>query len=126
MPTTISLNPFTPEATQNPYPVHEALRRVGLVHVPEINTWIASRYEDLEAILKDQENFTARNAAGGGGRLSDPELAAAYADAYPMARTLMTADPGAPLVSLRTLAEIHPKERRGHGRLRRQRCQRPD
>lgn len=93
MPTTISLNPFTPEATQNPYPVHEALRRVGLVHVPEINTWIASRYEDLEAILKDQENFTARNAAGGGGRLTDPELAAAYADGYPMARTLMTADP---------------------------------
>jgi cytochrome P450 len=93
MTTTVSLNPFAPEATQNPYAVHAALRRVGLVHVPEIDTWVASRYEDLEAILRDQENFTARNAAGGGGRLQDPELAAAYTDAYPMARTLMTADP---------------------------------
>jgi len=93
MPTTVSLNPFTPEAMHNLYPVHEALRQEGLVYLPEIETWIASRYDDLEAILKDQENFTARNAAGGGGRLRDPELAAAYADGYPMARTLMTADP---------------------------------
>lgn len=94
MPITVGLNPFTPEATQDPYPVHEALRREGLVYVPEIKTWMASRYQDIEAILRDQENFTARNAAGGGGgRLSDPELAAAYAEGYPMARTLMTADP---------------------------------
>lgn len=93
LPATVALNPFTPEATRNPYPVHEALRREGLTYVPEIDTWVASRYEDLEAILHDQDNFTARNAAGGGGRLSDPELAAAYADGYSMARTLMTADP---------------------------------
>jgi cytochrome P450 len=93
MTTSLSLNPFTRDAVQDPYPVHAALRGEGLVFVPEVDAWMASRFIDVEAILRDQENFTARNSAGGGGRLNDPELAAAYKKGYPMARTLMTADP---------------------------------
>jgi cytochrome P450 len=93
VPVTASLNPFTAEAIEDPYPVHDALRRNGISYVEETDTWVASRYSDVETILFDTDNFTARNAAGGGDRLSDPEFGAIYSEGWPMARTLMTADP---------------------------------
>jgi cytochrome P450 len=87
------LNPFTPEAVQNPYPVHEALRKTGVVHVEDVDTWVVSRYADVEAVLADTDRFTARYAAGGSGRSLDRELLAEYANGFPIARTLIAADP---------------------------------
>jgi cytochrome P450 len=94
MSTRTSLNPFSPEAVRDPYPVHEALREAGVAYIEEIDTWAVSRYRHVEAVLLDTERFSARHAAGGGGgRTLDREFAAIYAEGFPMERTLMTADP---------------------------------
>lgn len=93
MPVQSSLNPFTAAAIEWPYDIHVELRRRGIVYVEEIDTWIASRYADVDAVLMDQVHFTAKNAAGGGARMVDPEFAEVYSKGWPMVRTLMTADP---------------------------------
>ncbi|MEQ9484270.1 cytochrome P450 [Coleofasciculus sp. F4-SAH-05] len=53
MTTTIRFNPFQPEFHQNPYPTYEYLRREDPIHRSFLNAWVITRYEDVEAILKD-------------------------------------------------------------------------
>ena len=38
-------NPFTPEAVEEPYGVHEALRAAGVVRIPDTDMFAISRYE---------------------------------------------------------------------------------
>ena len=54
------LNPFSPETWDNPYPVYAALRRQGVYHLPESNTFIASTYEDVRQVMLQPEIFSVR------------------------------------------------------------------
>ncbi len=54
------LNPFAPEAWDDPYPVYAALRRRGMYQLPDTNTFIASRYEDVRQVMLQPEIFSVR------------------------------------------------------------------
>lgn len=54
------LNPFGAEAWDDPYPVYAALRRRGIYQLPESNTFIASRYDDVRQVMLQPEIFSVR------------------------------------------------------------------
>ncbi len=94
MTATTTLDPFRPEAMRDPYPVHAALRERGVVHLEHIDTWVASRFADVEAILLDTARFSSRNVGGGStGRARDPELAAIQREGLATVAVLTPADP---------------------------------
>ncbi len=49
--TPADLNLFTPEHVECPYPVHDGLRAEGVYRLPESNTFLVSRHEDVEHVL---------------------------------------------------------------------------
>lgn len=55
-----SLNPFSPETWDNPYPVYAALRQRGVYQLPESNTFIASTYDDVRQVMLQPEIFSVR------------------------------------------------------------------
>jgi len=55
-----SLNPFSPEAWDDPYPVYAALRRKGVYQLPASNTFIASTYDDVRRVMLEPEIFSVR------------------------------------------------------------------
>jgi cytochrome P450 len=44
----------------DPYPTYAALRERGVVWVEAVNRWLVTRWDDLDVIERDSENFTAR------------------------------------------------------------------
>jgi cytochrome P450 len=44
----------------DPYPTYRALREHGVVWVEAVNRWLVTRWDDLDVIERDSENFTAR------------------------------------------------------------------
>lgn len=46
-------NPFDPEFHNNPYPVYARLQEEDPIHWSFLNTWVITRYDDAQAILKD-------------------------------------------------------------------------
>ncbi|KYF69737.1 cytochrome [Sorangium cellulosum] len=59
---TVEFNPFAPGYTEDPYPVYARLREAPIRYWPEGHGWIASRHNEIQAILRDSR-FTADRAA---------------------------------------------------------------
>ena len=60
----VTYNPLSPRVYNNPYPTYAALRVKDPVHwSPLMNSWVLSRYADVDAILRDHKHFSndARN-----------------------------------------------------------------
>lgn len=56
-------NPFDPAYQQDPYAVFAEVRqREPIFYSPEIDYWIVSRYDDIVAIFRDTETFSAAEA----------------------------------------------------------------
>lgn len=87
------LNPFTPEAIEDPYPVHRALRDEGVVYVPDVDTWCVSRFADVEHVLQHHDEFSSRNVGGGAAGVIDERLAAIAAEGFRPVAVLTPADP---------------------------------
>jgi len=47
-------NPFSPDFLRNPYPAFQQLRETAPIMRTEMGFWVASRYEDVTAILRDK------------------------------------------------------------------------
>ena len=47
-------NPFSPDFLRNPYPAFQQLRSTAPIMRTEMGFWVASRYEDVTAILRDK------------------------------------------------------------------------
>jgi cytochrome P450 len=58
MQETAEANPFTPEAVEHPYPVHELLRAGGVVNLPGTDIYAVSRHDDVEFVLMHPERFS--------------------------------------------------------------------
>ena len=53
--------PFRREFADDPYPHYKLLRDTAPVHfAPEARLWCVSRYEDVQAVLRDDEAFSSR------------------------------------------------------------------
>jgi cytochrome P450 len=48
---------------QNPYPIYRRLRDEGVVWVEAVNRWLVTRWDDLDAVERDSEAFTAMEEA---------------------------------------------------------------
>ena len=64
--------PIDPDYIQNPFPTYVKLRETDPVHYsPLINTYAISRYEDVDAVLRDWKSFSsARREAVPGGEVT--------------------------------------------------------
>lgn len=57
-------DPFEPSVVVDPFPVLNQLREDAPVfYLPELDHYIVTRYEDIEAILLDRETWSAANAS---------------------------------------------------------------
>ncbi len=55
----VTYNPLSPRVYHNPYPTYAALRAKDPVHwSPVMDSWVFSRYEDVDAILRDPKRFS--------------------------------------------------------------------
>ena len=56
----VQYNPFSPDTHANPYPLYKQLRDTDPVHRAEMmDAVVLTRYEDVVAVLKDNERFSA-------------------------------------------------------------------
>src|SRR5439155_17600916 len=57
-------DPLEPSIVRNPYAVLNELRREGPVfYLPDLDHYIVTRFDDVEAILMDRETWSAANAS---------------------------------------------------------------
>ena len=57
----LAYDPFRPEFSADPYPHYRALRDAAPVHfAPEANVWCVSRYDDVQAVLRQDDAFSSR------------------------------------------------------------------
>ncbi len=79
----LAYEPFRPEHRADPYPRYRELRDAAPVHfAPEANVWCVSRYDDVQAVLRQDDVFSSRamfmmlmnNGQEGMPRLSWPVL----------------------------------------------------
>jgi cytochrome P450 len=71
--------PLTPHVVADPYPYYAVLRRDAPVHhLPDLDVWVVSRYDDVLRVLSDAETFTSEAMAtlvvrpGGFGERDEP------------------------------------------------------
>jgi len=60
----VTYNPLSPHTYTNPYPTYALLRTKDPVHwSPLMESWVLSRYEDVDTVLRDHKRFSsdARN-----------------------------------------------------------------
>ena len=60
----VTYNPLAPQTYRNPYPRYALLRAKDPVHwSPLMDSWVLSRYEDVDTVLRDHKRFSsdARN-----------------------------------------------------------------
>jgi pimeloyl-[acyl-carrier protein] synthase len=57
---TAAFNPLAPGYNNDPYPLYDALRReTPVLHLPELNFWVISRFADNKAVLLNTEQFSS-------------------------------------------------------------------
>lgn len=81
----MKFDPTSAEARANPYPLYEQLRKAHpVLHVPAIDTWAVSRYEDVKYVLRNHQLFS-----------SDPLIQIAFGEFNPApgAPYLLASDP---------------------------------
>jgi len=73
-----TLDPFSPTARRDPYPLYAELRRRGVYRLPDNTTFLASRYRDVRHVLLNSAIFSAQ-AAGEAMMRRTPEVLAILA-----------------------------------------------
>ena len=53
----VRFDPDDPQLKVDPYPLFKALREQDPVHFCDLGFWVATRYDDLRAVVMDRENF---------------------------------------------------------------------
>ncbi len=88
----VGINPFTPEAIEDPYDVYAELRARGVTFLPEGNLYLVSRFDDVKQLLLQHHTFSSKNVGGERGA-ADPDLAAVAAEGWRSVAVLTPADP---------------------------------
>jgi cytochrome P450 len=96
-----AFNPLDPAFVQNPAPLFAYARREEPVFFSSaVNAWVVTRFEDVEAVLRDPRRFTSKDVLSITDLLS-PEVRELVGDKIPMEGTLTGLD-----------GEIHTRLRR--------------
>ena len=90
-----AIEPFAPEALEDPYPLYEALRRDAPVYqLPETGMWLVTRHEDLVEAASKPEIFSSHiSAIVYAGEGVSPTVIQADPDAIGAVDVLATQDP---------------------------------
>ncbi len=85
-------DPVSPEQRENPFDVLAAARRDQPVfHVPALDLWVVTRYDDVLAVLKDHDTFSSTGALKSA-PMPD-EVAGALAEGYREMPYIIEVDP---------------------------------
>ncbi len=76
MTQTSALNPYQADVIECPYPMHERMREQGVYHLESADTYVVSRWDDLQFVLKHSELFSNLGGLDPHGR-SEEEVARA-------------------------------------------------
>lgn len=88
----VAFDPLDPEQCDDPYPWMRAARSEAPVfYMPELDVWCVTRYQDVLAVMRDDESFSSRNAVTPR-KLSGP-LAEVFPDGHPIQHSLLLKDP---------------------------------
>ena len=58
MTQTQELNPYQPDIIECPYPMHERMREQGVYYLESADTYVVSRWDDLQFVLKRSDLFS--------------------------------------------------------------------
>lgn len=87
-----TFDPVDPAQADNPYPWMRAARAEAPVfYLPEQDVWCVTRYDDVLAVMRDDETFSARNAIVP--REMTGPLAEVFPDGHPIRHSLLLKDP---------------------------------
>jgi cytochrome P450 len=80
----VTYNPLAPQAIHDPYPMYAELRAKDPVHWNALSqSWVLSRYVDVDALLRDHQRFSNQGRRG----------VAAGSTSQPQDRSLLSLDP---------------------------------
>ena len=88
-----SIDPFSRDALEDPYPFYALLRREAPVfHLADKDAYLVTRHPDVLRVLKDPKTFSNRGGPGLRPKPS-PEMKAVMAQGYRVPNTLVSNDP---------------------------------
>lgn len=88
----VPFKPVAAEQADDPYPWMKAARREAPVfYLPELDLWCVTRYEDVLAVMRDDESFSSCNAIVP--RELTGALAEVFPDGHPIQHSLLLKDP---------------------------------
>ena len=71
----ITYNPLSRGLHADPYPKYRRLRESDPVHFSHLAGWVLTRYDDVEAVLKDWRRFSSAEDRRGRRRTNDEPFA---------------------------------------------------
>ena len=84
-------DPFDPDQADDPYPWAAAARHEAPVfYMPEFDVWCVTRYEDVLAVMRDDETFRSKNAISP--KALEGPLAEVFPDGHPIRHSLLLKD----------------------------------
>lgn len=91
-PITNGFTPFEPSYLSDPYPYFNALREeTPVAYSPEYNLYLVTRFDDIVAVLKNRDVFSAANATIAFSKIA-PAAQAILASGFPRKPTFSNAD----------------------------------
>ncbi|MFN5061038.1 MAG: cytochrome P450 [Chloroflexota bacterium] len=86
-------DPFGAEYLADPYPIYATLHADTPVFYDDtLGYWVLTRYDDIKAVLKDNESFSSRNSTDPFTPISDETKRIFQQGGYAMQRVLLNAD----------------------------------
>lgn len=90
----IDFDPLSPEQRRDPYPVYaEARERAPVFYAERYGFWVVTRYEDVLAVLKDDDTFSSRDALTSSHVELPAEVQAVLAEGWPEMPVIIDTDP---------------------------------
>ena len=90
----IDFDPLSPEQRRDPYPVYaEARERAPVFYAERYGFWVVTRYEDVLAVLKDDDTFSSRDALTSSPVELPAEVQAVLAEGWPEMPVIIDTDP---------------------------------
>jgi cytochrome P450 len=90
----IDFDPLAPAQRRNPYPVYaEARARAPVFYAERFGFWVVTRYEDVLAVLKDDEAFSSEHALTSASVELPQQVQAVLAEGWPEMPVIIDTDP---------------------------------
>lgn len=87
-------DPMDDEQRRDPYPVYARARREQPVfYAEQLGFWVVTRYDDVLAVLKDDETFSSVDALRSSSAELPPAVRAILAEGYPEMPVIVDTDP---------------------------------